>query len=121
MDAYWTLFLLEKEKPDVDPARLSELVETWTGYLPKVRDIWADQKGLLGAFSLAQRPQTLDAAKSLLAAGREEMEEFIQERELQSESFLFRAHLRCSGSSRPLQSGVPLPRLLPGSGTRGIL
>jgi hypothetical protein len=113
-DAYWTLFLLEKEKADVDLSRLGGLAETWAGYLSQVRDVWADQKCLLGAVSLAQHPQTLEAAKHLLTAGQEEIDKFLNERELQNERFsevVFEAqesHIRSSNAYLSLASSLIL-------------
>ncbi|MGD2123570.1 MAG: hypothetical protein PVJ76_17580, partial [Gemmatimonadota bacterium] len=113
-DAYWTLFLIEKEKPKPDLTLMSELAETWAGYLDQVRDIWADQKCLLGAVSLAQRRQTLGAAKTLLESGQLEMEKFLRERELQTEHFsevVFdaqEAHIRSSKAYRSIASALVL-------------
>jgi tetratricopeptide (TPR) repeat protein len=113
-DAYWQLFLLEKKKPDPDLGRLSHLAETWAGYLPEIRDIWADQKCLLGALSLAQHPQTLEAGKSLLAAGKVEMDKFLAERERQDQRFsetVFdaqEAHIRSSNAYLSIASALVL-------------
>lgn len=114
MEAYWNLFLLEKEKPDVDYARLSHLAETWIGYLPQVRDVWADQKCLLGALSLARHAQTLSAAKSLLAAGEGEMEKFANDLELQRPGLTERSigvredHIRASQTYLSIASSLVL-------------
>jgi tetratricopeptide (TPR) repeat protein len=113
-DAYWNLLLLEMEKPDVDHARLSQLAESWIGYLPQVRDVWADQKCLLGALSLARHPQTLPAAKSLLAAGRGEMQKFANDLELQRPGLAERSieiredHIRASQAYLSIASSLVL-------------
>ena len=113
-DAYWTLFLIEKEKPKANLALMSELAETWAGYLDQVRDIWADQKCLLGAVSLAQHAQTLGAAKTLLESGQLEVEKFLRDRELQSEHFseiVFdaqEAHIRSSNAYLSIASALVL-------------
>jgi tetratricopeptide (TPR) repeat protein len=114
MEAYWNLFLLEKEKPDVDFARLSQLAESWIGYLPQVRDVWADQKCLFGALSLARHAQTLSAAKSLLAAGEGEMEKFANDLELQRPGLTERSigvqedHVRASQAYLSIASALVL-------------
>jgi hypothetical protein len=86
-NAWWELFLLEKDKPDADLVRAAELAETWAGYVDQVHEIWADQKCFLAAISLARQPRTLDVARRLLEAGKVEMDKFARERELQTESF----------------------------------
>jgi tetratricopeptide (TPR) repeat protein len=84
-EGYWNLFLLEKEKPAPDLDRLSELAGSWAAYRTQVRDIWADQKALIGTIKLAQYPQALQAAKDLLAVGQEEMDKFLDYRASMSE------------------------------------
>jgi tetratricopeptide (TPR) repeat protein len=113
-DAFWNLFLLEKERPEVDYAELGRLAETWAEYLPQVRDRWADQKCILGALILAQHPQTLDAAKTLLEAGRKEMEEFAEEFEFQRPNLIGRSlesredHIRSSNAYLSIASSLVL-------------
>jgi tetratricopeptide (TPR) repeat protein len=113
-DAYWNLFLLEKERPDVDYAELGRLAETWAEYLPQVRDTWADQKCFLGALILAQHPQGLEAAKTLLGAGRREMEKFADEFEFRRPDLRGRAlegredHIRSSNAYLSIASSLVL-------------
>jgi hypothetical protein len=66
LDAYWNLFLIEKDDPAVSPARLSKLAQSWSGLVAQAAPVVPQNYFIYGALPLAYHPECLDDVKGLL-------------------------------------------------------
>jgi tetratricopeptide (TPR) repeat protein len=72
-DAYWDLFLLEKDDPGVDPEYLGDLAQGWASLIEPTSPFISQLYYIHGARILAEYPACLEDAERLIDLARAEM------------------------------------------------